>query len=33
LIVVSGISSEGKNILLAVAVMQKETTENYVWLL
>ena len=33
LAVVSGISSEGKNIILAVALMQRETIDNYVWLL
>jgi hypothetical protein len=33
LAVVNGISSEGKNLILAVALMKEETAENYVWLL
>lgn len=33
LAVLSGISGEGKNILLGIALMQRETSENYIWLL
>ena len=33
LAVLSGISSEGKNILLGISLMARETTENYIWLL
>ena len=33
LAVVNGISSEGKNLILAVALMKEETAENYTWLL
>lgn len=30
---VNGISSEGKNLILGVALMARETAENYTWLL
>ena len=33
LAMVSGVSSEGKNIILAVAFLSRETTENYSWML
>lgn len=33
LAVVNGISSEGKNLILAFALMNHETAENYTWLL
>ena len=29
----SGCSSEGKNVLLGVVLMARETVDNYVWLL
>ena len=33
LTVFTGISSEGKNLILGFAFMARETTENYCWLL
>ena len=33
LAMVSGVSSEGRNVLLAVSFLAKETTEHYTWLL
>jgi hypothetical protein len=33
LAVVNGISSEGKNLVMGFALIAKETTDNYVWLL
>jgi hypothetical protein len=33
LAVLSGISSEGKNIILAICLMARETAQNYIWLL
>jgi len=33
LCVFSGVSSEGKNIVLAVGLMAKESTENYTWII
>jgi hypothetical protein len=33
LAIVNGISSEGKNLILAFALMARETAENYTWLL
>lgn len=30
---VNGISSEGKNLVMGFALIAKETTDNYVWLL
>lgn len=33
LAVLSGISSEGKNIILGFAFMARETAENYIWML
>jgi transposase-like protein len=31
--ILSGVSNEGKNIILAVAFLSRETAENYSWLL
>ena len=33
LALISGVSNEGKNIILAVAFLSRETSENYCWLL
>jgi hypothetical protein len=33
LTVLTGISSEGKNLILGFAFMARETTENYQWML
>ena len=33
LTILSGISNEGKNIILAVAFLSRESAENYTWLL
>ena len=33
LTVLNGISSEGKNLIMGFALLAKETTENYQWLL
>jgi hypothetical protein len=31
--IISGISSEGKNVIIGVAFLSSETTENYTWVL
>jgi hypothetical protein len=33
LTIISGVSSEGKNIILAVALLSRETADHYIWLL
>lgn len=33
LTIISSVSGEGKNIILGVALMQRETADNYKWLL
>lgn len=33
LAIISGVSSEGKNIIMGVAFLQRESTEHYRWLL
>ena len=33
LIIISGVSSENKNVILSIAFVQKETSEVYQWLL
>ena len=33
LVVVSAISSEGRNIIIGIGFMAEETAENYIWLL
>lgn len=33
LAILSGVSNEGKNIILAVAFLSRETADNYSWLL
>jgi transposase-like protein len=33
LTILSGVSSEGKNIILGVAFLSRETSEHYTWLL